>query len=178
MNARTNTTVAQAGASGPVRKLLSFCLGQEEYGLDILAVREIIGLIDITPLPRTPNYIRGVINLRGKIIPVIELRARFDLETVKSTDETCIIVVDVPTEDGESRQMGVVVDSVREVLDIPTSAIEPPPQFGCRIPMDFITGIGKVKDKVIVILDTTKVMSPDEKAELAAALGETPAHAA
>jgi purine-binding chemotaxis protein CheW len=163
------TTITQsskskaADATGPARKLLSFGLGAEEYGLDILAVREIIGLIDITPLPRTPAYVKGVINLRGKIIPVIELRTRFGMPSVPHTDETCIIVVDVPVEgESESRLMGVVVDTVREVLDIPTSSIEPPPQFGCDIPMDYITGIGKVKDKVVVMLDTTKVMNPAE----------------
>ena len=166
-------------ASGPARKVLSFGLGKEEYGLDILAVREIIGLIDITPLPRTPTYVKGVINLRGKIIPVIELRTRFGMPSVDYTEETCIIVVDVPAEassgtggegEGESRLMGVVVDTVREVLDIPMAAIEPPPEFGCRIPMDYITGIGKVKDKVVVMLDTTKVMNPTETNELELAL--------
>ncbi len=158
-------------ASGPAQKLLSFGLGREEYGLDILAVREIIGLIDITPLPRTPEYVKGVINLRGKIIPVIELRTRFGMPSVKYTEETCIIVVDVPTEgEAESRLMGVVVDTVREVLDIPTTAIEPPPEFGCSIPMDYITGIGKVKDKVVVMLDTTKVMNPADAGALASAL--------
>ncbi len=159
-------------ASGPARKLLSFGLGKEEYGLDILAVREIIGLIDITPLPRTPRHVKGVINLRGKIIPVIELRNRFGLGAVDYTEETCIIVVEVPTEgEAESRLMGVVVDSVREVLDIPMAAIEPPPEFGCSIPMDYITGIGKVKDKVVVMLDTAKVMNPTEGTELESALG-------
>jgi purine-binding chemotaxis protein CheW len=173
--ATTKTTLASSNkitdSSGPAQKLLSFGLGREEYGLDILAVREIIGLIDITPLPRTPDYVKGVINLRGKIIPVIELRKRFGMPSVQDTEETCIIVVDVPT-DGESepRLMGVVVDTVREVLDIPTAAIEAPPAFGCSIPMDYITGIGKVKDKVVVMLDTTKVMRPSEQSELAAAM--------
>lgn len=177
-----NHDAGAAEASGSARKLLSFCLGKEEYGLDILAVREIIGLIDITPLPRTPTYVKGVINLRGKIIPVIELRARFGLNTVKYTEETCIIVVDVPAEgESDSRQMGLVVDSVREVLDIPNGAIEPPPEFGCHVPMDYITGIGKVKDKVVVMLDATKVMNPSEKSSLAIALsaeGATDAPAA
>lgn len=151
-------------ARGTARKLLSFTLGNEEYGLDILAVREIIGLIDITPLPQSPEYVKGVINLRGKIIPVLELRTRFGMPSVKYTDETCIIVVDVPVDnDGESRLMGLIVDTVREVLDIPTTSIEPPPQFGCTIPMDFITGIGKVRDKVVVMLDTGKVMNPDNQ---------------
>lgn len=158
-------------SSGPAQKLLSFGLGREEYGLDILAVREIIGLIDITPLPRTPEYVRGVINLRGKIIPVIELRTRFGMPTVEYTEETCIIVVDLPADgETESRLMGVVVDTVREVLDIPLTAIEPPPEFGSSIPMDYITGIGKVKDKVVVMLDTTKVMNPVDAGVVSSAL--------
>lgn len=156
MNKPTTDSLADA------RKVLSFALGSEEYGLDILAVREIIGLIDITPLPQSPEYVKGVINLRGKIIPVLELRTRFGMPSVQYTEETCIIVVDVPVEgESESRLMGLVVDTVREVLDIPTNAIEPTPQFGCSIPMDFITGIGKVRDKVVVMLDTSKVMNPD-----------------
>lgn len=152
-----------------VRKLLSFALAKEEYGLDILAVREIIGVIDITPLPQSPEYVKGVINLRGKIIPVIELRTRFGMPSIPYTEETCIIVVDVPVEgEAESRLMGLVVDTVREVLDIPTSAIEPTPHFGCSIPMDFITGIGKVRDKVVVMLDTSKVMNPEGQRDLLA----------
>jgi purine-binding chemotaxis protein CheW len=103
---------------------------------------------------------------------VIELRTRFGMPSVDYTEETCIIVVDVPADgaEGESRLMGVVVDTVREVLDIPTAAIEPPPEFGCSIPMDYITGIGKVKDKVVVMLDTTKVMNPTEQNDLEKAL--------
>jgi purine-binding chemotaxis protein CheW len=153
--------------STAARKVLSFALGSEEYGLDILAVREIIGLIDITPLPQSPEYVKGVINLRGKIIPVLELRTRFGMPSVNYTDETCIIVVDVPVEnEGDSRLMGLVVDTVREVLDIPTSSIEPPPQFGTSIPMDYITGIGKVREKVVVMLDTSKVMNPEGQKEI------------
>jgi len=171
----SNTDEPQS--SGPAQKTLSFGLGNEEYGLDILVVREIIGLIDITPLPRTPDYVKGVINLRGKIIPVIELRKRFGMPTVEYTDETCIIVVDVPIEgeaegEGESRLMGVVVDTVREVLDIPTAAIEPPPEFGCSVPIDYITGIGRVKGMVVVLLDASKVMNPPAAGDaLAAAKG-------
>lgn len=175
-NAAVGSKAKNLDASGPQRKLLSFGLGREEYGLDILAVREIIGLIDITPLPRTPTYVKGVVNLRGKIIPVIELRIRFGMSSVKYTEETCIIVVDVPSEgDAESRLMGVIVDTVREVLDIPVAAIEPPPEFGCSIPMDYITGIGKVKDKVVVMLDTSKVMNPAEAIAVASALNSASA---
>lgn len=155
----TPTTTSGGKPLVQMRKLLTFCLGKEEYGLDILVVREIIGLIDITPLPRMPEHVKGVINLRGKIIPVIELRARFGLGTVSYTEETCIVVVDVPSEgDGETRQMGLIVDSVREVLDIPTNAVEAPPEFGCKVPVDFITGIGKVKDNVVMMLDAARVM--------------------
>ena len=185
MTTMTKTAVGSSvktiGASGPAQKLLSFGLGKEEYGLNILAVREIIGLIDITPLPRTPEYVKGVINLRGKIIPVIELRTRFGMPSVQYTEETCIIVVDVPAEgETESSLMGLVVDTVREVLDIPMSAIEPPPEFGCSIPMDYITGIGKVKGAVVVMLDTAKVMRPVKVAESAlvgAASPKAPARA-
>lgn len=179
----TTKTVSSAKSksaehAGLARKVLSFGLGKEEYGLDILAVREIIGVIDITPLPRTPDYVKGVINLRGKIIPVIELRARFALPSVAYTEETCVIVVDVPAEgngEGESRLMGVIVDTVREVLDIPVTAIEPTPEFGCVIPMDYITGIGKVKDKVVVMLDAAKVMSPGDSGTVNSALASAEA---
>ena len=169
---QADTAAISTGHSFPnvARKLLSFGLGREEYGLDILSVREIIGLIDITPLPRTPDYVKGVINLRGKIIPVIELRNRFDLPPVDYTEETCIIVVDLPgTSERESTLTGVIVDTVREVLDIPAGAIEPPPTFGCSIPLDFITGIGKVKEKVVVMLDAAKVMNPAAVDALSAA---------
>jgi purine-binding chemotaxis protein CheW len=173
----TNKTV-ETESTGPAHKTLSFGLGKEEYGLDILVVREIIGIIDITPLPRTPDYVKGVINLRGKIIPVIELRQRFGMPTVEYTDETCIIVVDVPVDgegEGESRLMGVVVDTVREVLDIPAAAIEPPPEFGCNVPIDYITGIGRIKGTVVVLLDTSKVMNPPAaNAVLAATKGLAP----
>jgi purine-binding chemotaxis protein CheW len=139
-------------------KFLSFCLGKEEYGLPILAVREIIGLLDVTPLPQTPAYVKGVINLRGKIIPVIELRAKFGLPTVPYTPETCILVVEVaPEGEGAGYQLGIIVDSVREVLDIVRSNIEPPPSFGASVPLSAIQGIGKVRDKVVILLNTTSV---------------------
>lgn len=141
-------------------KYLSFCLGAEEYALEILTVREIIGLIDITPLPQTPDYVKGVINLRGKIIPVIELRTKFGLQSVKYTEQTCVIVVEVDdAASGEGYEIGIIVDSVREVLDIVRDMIDPPPTFGCAVPMHYITGIGKVKDKVVVLLNITQVVT-------------------
>ena len=140
-------------------KFLTFCLGNEEYGLPILVVREIIGLIDVTPLPQTPPYVKGVINLRGRIIPVIELRARFNLATVPYTQQTCILVVEVAGEDESAgaSQLGVIVDSVREVVDINRADIEPPPDFGASIPLSAIHGMGKVKDKVVILLNSSCV---------------------
>jgi len=164
--AQMNNTVRTAARSddGNHDKFLTFCLGREEYGLPILAVREIIGLIDVTPLPQTPAFVQGVINLRGKIIPVIELRSKFGLPTVAYTAETCILVVEVASGDEGSSsgttgsfQLGIIVDSVREVLDISRSSIEPPPNFGSSIPLSAIQGMGKVKDKVVILLNINSV---------------------
>ena len=148
-------------------KFLSFRLDREEYGIEILRVREIIGLLDITPLPQTPEYVKGVVNLRGKIIPVIELRTKFGMPSIEYTEETCIIVVEVTDPDGlEQFQMGVVVDIVSEVTDIDKSQIEPPPRFGCQLNTDFILGMGKVKKKVIILLDIDKVLTQEDFAGL------------
>ncbi len=144
-------------------KFLTFRLGVEEYGLGILHVREIIGVIDITPLPQTPDFIRGVINLRGKIIPVMDLRVRFGLEPIPYGEETCIIVVEIEDEnETHPFQMGVVVDTVSEVLDIATDAIGPAPKFGCRLDTDFILGMGKSRDRVITLLEVEAVLSRHE----------------
>jgi purine-binding chemotaxis protein CheW len=154
-------------------KFLSFCLGDEQFGVEILRVREIIGLIAITPLPQTPSYVKGVMNLRGRIIPVIDLRLRFGLASAEATKETCIIVLEATDGDGVTTVMGAVVDSVREVQDIPRSAIEPAPEFGCGIPLRYILGMGKVKDKVVVLLDIAEVVGNRERAQIAGAIKET-----
>ncbi len=137
-------------------KFLTFCLGKEEYGLPILVVREIIGMIDVTPLPQMPEFVKGVINLRGKIIPVIELRSKFGMPSVARTQETCVVVVEVSL-GATAFQLGVIVDSVREVLDISRESIEPPPTFGSAIPLSHVTGMGKVKDRVVILLDIDSV---------------------
>ncbi len=142
---------AQAG------KYLTFQLVDEEYGIEILKVKEIIGLMDITPVPRTPHYVRGVINLRGKIIPVIDLRMKFDMEMQENTPETCIIVVDVAGPKGII-SIGLLVDAVSEVLDIEQKEIEGPPAFGSGIEVDYILGIAKVKTSVKILLDIDKVL--------------------
>ncbi len=142
-------------------KYLTFALAHEEYGLEILKVREIIGYIEVTAVPQTPSYVKGVINLRGQVIPVIDLRTKFGMETTDVTEETCIIVVEIAT---PSRKFstGIVVDHVQEVLDIPGQSIEDPPQFGGAVDTDFILGMGKVGDSVKILLDIDRVLS-DEK---------------
>jgi purine-binding chemotaxis protein CheW len=164
---QTNSLINSLGDSDEnTNKFLSFCLGDEEYGLEILRVREIIGIIDITPLPQTPPYVKGVINLRGKIIPVIELRTKFGMNSVPYTEETCVIVVEVSDQESEEEyQVGVIVDTVSEVLDITPDQIEPAPKFGGSLSTDYIMGMGKVKDKVFILLDTGRVLKHDDLAE-------------
>lgn len=142
-------------------KYLTFKLDTEEYGLEILKVREIIGLMGITSVPRTPHFVRGVINLRGKVIPVVDLRAKFGMETTEDTEQTCIIVVDV-VRDGGTVQMGILVDSVSEVLDIQGGEIEDTPSFGSGFDSDFILGMAKTKDSVKILLNVEKVLTNGE----------------
>ncbi len=139
-------------------KYLTFYVANEEYGLEILKVREIIGLMDITAVPKTPNFVRGVINLRGKVIPVVELRSKFNIQSTEDTDQTCIIVVDV-TFDNSTLQIGVLVDSVSEVLDITGDDIEDTPSFGTNLQTDFIRGMAKAKGSVKILLNIESVLT-------------------
>ena len=148
-------------AEARIEKYLTFSLGSEEYGVEILKVREIIGLLDITPVPHTPEFIKGVINLRGKVIPVIDLRLKFGLKPKEYDERTCIIVVEVSNEAG-SVMMGIVVDSVSEVLNISSTDIEPAPKFGTNIDTKFILGMAKTKDRVKILLDINKVLTQEE----------------
>jgi purine-binding chemotaxis protein CheW len=151
-------------------KYLTFALGKEEYGLEILKVREIIGLMDITAVPRTPQYVRGVINLRGQVITVVDLRAKFSMPAVEKTDQTCIIVVEI-SHDGRKLNTGIIVDRVSEVLDIAGEKIEEPPSLGNDESADFILGMGKIGENVKILLDIDKVLS-GEGVVSAAALGQ------
>jgi len=137
-------------------KYLTVLLAGEEYGLEVLKIREIIGLMDITKVPQAADFVQGVINLRGKVIPVIDLRSKFELPRQEYTDETCIIVVDV------GMLMGIIVDTVREVHDIPSKNIEPPPQLGTTIDTSSIMGMGKVNNEVKILLDIDKVLTSEE----------------
>lgn len=153
-------------------KYLTFKLEAEEYGLEILKVREIIGVMDITAVPQTPAFVRGVINLRGKIIPVVNLRAKFGMEAIDDTEDTCIIVVDV-NKDEMTINMGILVDSVSEVLDITEEDIEETPSFGASVNTDFILGMAKAKGKVKILLNIQKVMTESELAAVTASAGSS-----
>jgi purine-binding chemotaxis protein CheW len=146
-------------------KYLTFALGPEEYGLEILKVREIIGYMEITAVPQTPHYVKGVINLRGQVIPVIDLRAKFGMETTEVTEETCIIVVET-SQASRKFSTGVVVDHVQEVLDIAGEDIEDPPQFGASVSTDFILGMGKIGESVKILLDIDMVLVGDNLGRL------------
>lgn len=143
------------------QKLLTFSLGEEGYGLSILKVKEIIGMLDITPVPRTPEFIKGVINLRGKIIPIMDLRVKFGMSEQQYDERTCIIVVEIDFK-GVQKLIGVVVDMVSEVVTVSEEQIEPPPEYGRNHEHNFILGIGKIKDRVVIILDIEEVFLCDE----------------
>ncbi|MGB7566552.1 MAG: chemotaxis protein CheW [Chitinivibrionales bacterium] len=147
-------------------KYLTFKLAEEEYGLEILKVQEIIQMQAVTKVPRTPEYMRGVINLRGKVIPVVDLRRKFNMESSKDTDKTCIIVVQV-TNGANKVVMGTIIDEVKEVLNIKAENIEDTPSFGSSINTDFILGMGKVGSSVKMLLDIDKVLSMAEITSIA-----------
>jgi purine-binding chemotaxis protein CheW len=152
---------------GPLRsnsaggKFLTFFLAGEEYGIEILSVHEIIGLMPITCVPGTPDHICGIINLRGKIIPIVDLRRKFGMDSKAHTPETCIIVVNV-----QGVEVGIVVDRVSEVLSIPAEDIEPAPSFGRDVNTDYILGIGKSQSKVKILLNIDRVLSNDQLVQL------------
>jgi purine-binding chemotaxis protein CheW len=157
----------EAVAAGPVAqcnlggKYLAFFLADEEYGMEILKAHEIIGMMSITTVPRTPPFIRGVINLRGKVIPIVDLRQKFGMESIEQTDETCIIVVQA-----RGVEMGLVVDRVSEVLDIASEDIDEAPSFGAEVDTGYLLGIAKSEGRVRLLLDIDKVLSSHEIAAL------------
>ncbi|UJS21419.1 MAG: chemotaxis protein CheW [Candidatus Brocadia sp.] len=138
-------------------KYLTFVLCGEEYGIEILKVREIIGIMNITPVPQTPGYMKGVINLRGKVIPVVDLRLKFGFQEVEHTKETCIIVVEVM-----NKLTGILVDTVSEVLDVRGQDLEPAPHLGDGINTEIFLGMAKIKNKVKILLDIDKILGTEE----------------
>ena len=149
-------------------KYLTFSLAEEEYGIGILKIKEIIGMMPITTVPQTPKFIKGVINLRGKVIPVTDLRIRFGIDADAYTERTCIIVVEIEREIA-TLQIGIVVDSVSEVLNITDKDVEDTPTFGIKLKTDYILGMAKIDGGVKILLDIDKVLNAEEMAELAKA---------
>src|SRR5690242_9741456 len=142
-------------------KYLSFHVGAEEFAIGVLSVREIMGVLDITAVPQTPAYVKGVINLRGKVIPVVDLRLKFGLPETEYTQRTCIIVVQVPGEAG-MMLMGIVVDGVAEVLNLAPSDIEDTPDFGQGVSTPYLLGMAKIKGKVKILLEIDQVLTSTE----------------
>lgn len=146
---------------GKEGKYLTFTLANEEYGIGILQIKEIIGMMPITTVPRTPDFVKGVINLRGKVIPVIDLRLRFGIEATEYSDRTCIIVVEIEGETGKTL-IGIVVDTVSEVLNIKSNEIEETPPLGSGLNSDYIFGIAKMEGGVKILLDIDKILRSEE----------------
>ncbi|MCR5885124.1 chemotaxis protein CheW [Rhizobacter sp. J219] len=166
--------LATAGArkAAEAGQYLTFVLGGEAYAIGILAIKEIIEYHALTEVPMMPACVRGVINLRGAVVPVVDLQARFGRKSGEVTKRTCIVIVEVAARD-ERQVIGVVVDAVSEVLDIEAAAIEPAPSFGAGIRTDFIHGMGKVRGKFVILLDVDRVLSLDDLGAMSGAFGAT-----
>ena len=150
-----------AAETDQVATYLTFMLGDEVFAIDVQNVREVLDFTSITRVPRTPDFMRGVINLRGGVVPVIDMRLKFGMEATDDTVDTCVIVMEISL-DGDTTVVGALVDSVKEVFDLDSGQIEPPPRIGTRLKMEFIRGMGKSGEQFIIILDIDKVFSADE----------------
>ena len=153
--------IISKGAAAKPGKYLTFILGHESYGVPVLKVREIIRLCAITVVPNMAQHIKGVINLRGKIIPVVDLRLTFRLAAIQDNDRTCIVVVEVHLASGVAALMGLIVDGVEEVVNIPQNEIEPTPDFGTTIDTEYILGMAKIKGTVKTLLDIDCVLAAE-----------------
>lgn len=165
MGALVRTTTQTPVVQKEEAQYLTFLLGREMFAIDILGIKEIIEYGSLTSVPMMPEFIRGVINLRGAVVPVVDLSARFGRSASAVTRRSCIVIIEADNA-GEKQDIGVLVDAVSEVLEIAATNIEPPPSFGAKIRADFISGMGKVKDKFVIILDANKVLSVNEMAML------------
>lgn len=152
---------AAAAAAGERQQYLTFMLGREIFAVSILRIKEIIEYGQLTVVPMMPEFIRGVINLRGAVVPVMDLMARFGQDSSALSKRTCVVILEIELE-GETQDVGILVDAVNEVLEIAGSEVEPAPRFGTNIRADFISGMGKVNGKFVIILDLNRVVSTEE----------------
>ncbi len=162
---RDNTPAAAAAVDSAPQQYLTFTLGGEMFAVAILNVKEIIEYGTVTEIPMMPGFIRGVINLRGAVVPVIDLSCRFGGKSTQVARRTCIVIIEL-IQDDQKHDIGVMVDAVSEVLEISRADIEPPPSFGAKVRTDFIAGMGKVNGKFVIILDVARVLSVEEIAML------------
>jgi purine-binding chemotaxis protein CheW len=153
----TASSEAQTTSADEILQLVSFNIGEEEFGVDILKVQEINRMLDVTRVPNAPEFVDGVINLRGKVIPIINLRRRFGMHRIEHDKNTRIIVVELT-----ENVVGFVVDAVQEVLRIPRSVTEPPPSLAGRVKAEYITAVGKLEDRLLILLDLEKILTVDE----------------
>ncbi|MEB0040801.1 MULTISPECIES: chemotaxis protein CheW [unclassified Pseudomonas] len=164
MTTRQTTAVVAEEA-----QYLTFMLGGEMFAIGILGIKEIIEYGHLTVVPMMPAFVRGVINLRGAVVPVVDLSARFGRENSGTTRRSCVVIIEANTDDGQSQDIGLLVDTVCAVLEIPAAEIEPPPSFGARVRADFISGMAKVEGKFVIVLEVDNVLSIDEMSRLAGA---------
>jgi len=153
------------GIAGEVKQLISFTVGAEEYGLELLRVKEVIRMRQITWLPKAPSCVKGIINLRGEVIPIIDLRDRFGLAAQEQTAMTRVVVVEV-----EGRPVGMVVDAASQVVRVPADEFDPPPQVLGEASRDFITAVGKTGDRLILMIDVDRILSTEEMNQIAGSL--------
>lgn len=161
MKTDTRTRSDQSAANSEELQLVSFNIGSEEFGVDILKVQEINRMVEITRVPQAPHYVEGVINLRGKVIPIVDLRKRFNLEMKEYDKNTRIVVVDI-----NGSIMGMIVDAVSEVLRLPASTIEPPPDLVTGVNSEYIKGVAKLENRLLIFLDLSRVIDFKELAEV------------
>lgn len=171
MNTKALTRSSSAAEEAPTQ-YLTFTLGDEVFAMDIRTVREIIQHGPMTTVPLMPGFVRGVINLRGAVVPVIDLQARFGRPAARIGKKTCIVIFDA-VRDGERVELGLLVDAVSEVIDIAADQIEPPPNFGASVRRDFIAGMGKLASRFVIILEPDKAFDVNEMAQLCEAAQET-----
>jgi purine-binding chemotaxis protein CheW len=169
-NKKSDAAAHASGAAEETHQYLTFVLAGEVFAMGILAIKEIIEYANLTAVPMMPEYVRGVINLRGAVVPVIDLSVRFSKPPSPVTKRTCIVIIEIVAS-GERHVFGVVVDAVNAVLDIPATEVEPPPAFGTSVRTDFIHGMGKVNGKFVILLDVDHVLATEEMDVLVEAQG-------